>query len=320
MNNPLEIVICTEKGQLEKMSMLLVDSLRTFGGPFKNVPITSYQPRKNFPISSTTKKFFEANAVEHIDVEINRDYVDYIFANKFLAAAYHERNSKAENIAFLDSDILFFKAPEEFLFHGKGDVAVRSVGFKNIGSSGPTDATHAYWLNLYNLLGNTNPPRWVVSTVDQIKILEYYNAGHIVSKRSTGLYTQWEENFKKVWDSGLRPQEGLFYLEQSVFGATIAQLQLDVNLFSTGYNYPVYLLKNHEKFTDHPCFMPSLEGITTMHYHKVFEGEEGLNLLKSPLFSSPFGLVYKKMIESHKLTKETHQGIVQKVLKAFGRG
>ena len=56
--NKIEIVICTEKGYLESMSKLLVASLREFGGEFKDVPIFSYQPRKEFQI------FLEKNNIQ----------------------------------------------------------------------------------------------------------------------------------------------------------------------------------------------------------------------------------------------------------------
>lgn len=49
MKNKIEIVICTEGNDyLEPMSKLLVASLREFGGEFKDIPIFSYQPRKQF--------------------------------------------------------------------------------------------------------------------------------------------------------------------------------------------------------------------------------------------------------------------------------
>ena len=75
-----EIIICTEKGILESKSKLLVYSIRKFGGRFKDIPIFSYQPRKDFKISNDTISFFKKNNVEIIDLDLNKEYKNYSLA------------------------------------------------------------------------------------------------------------------------------------------------------------------------------------------------------------------------------------------------
>lgn len=263
-----EIIICTERGKLENYSKLLVSSLRQNGGALKDLPIISYQPRKGREISSKTRKFFESQSIEHVSLELNRDFADYPLANKPLVCAHHERYSKADTLIFLDSDTLFFKEPKEFELPADADTILRPVGMKNIGASGPDDPNFNYWKNLYEYLGVSNY-KYIRSVIDNRKILEYYNTGHIVSAKNTGLFQQWEENFRTIFSTDIRPKE-LFYLEQSIFGATVSQLDLRVQQFSSAYNYPVYFLENRKMLKDHPYRIP-FEDIVSLHYHKAFE-------------------------------------------------
>ncbi|MDX1641636.1 MAG: hypothetical protein R3220_08050, partial [Balneolaceae bacterium] len=204
------------------MSKLLVWSIRNFGGSFKDVPIYSYQPRKDFKISKKTAQFFEKNEVEIVDEVLNKDFANYPLANKPLAASHRESHTKSDNLIFLDSDIFFLNEPVELVeFEGK-DVIVRPVSYKNIGSHDFDDENALYWQQLYDLLG-VEARRKIRSSGDEKEILEYYNSGHIVTKTSNNLFNRWNENFKKVMQHNLMPGGDLFYVEQSVFSATVSQ-------------------------------------------------------------------------------------------------
>jgi len=102
-----EIIICTEKGDLERMAKLLIWSLREFGGKFSNVPIYSYQPRKGHEVSGETMRFFENYEVELVDICFNQEYSHYPLANKIFACAHREQNTSADTLIFLDTDIFF---------------------------------------------------------------------------------------------------------------------------------------------------------------------------------------------------------------------
>ena len=315
MGAQLEIVICTERGSLENTSKLLVSTLRKFGGSLKNTPIISYQPRKGLTISESTKKFFDLNQVEHRAIVLNTDFVDYPLANKPLACAYHEQNSQAETILFLDSDVLILNEPTQFLELGDADVMLRPVGFKNIGSSRPNDKTHYYWQKLYDLFG-VKAHRMVTSLNDQQEILEYYNTGHILSKRSTGLFSQWAENFRRASADGVEPPESHFYLEQSIFGATVSQLELNVKPFKTPYNYPVHFLKNRHSLANHPAFIANFEDIVSLHYHKVFDQPEGKEIMQNKFSKTEIGLEISKMLEEHGVS-QSQSGIIERIRNAF---
>ncbi len=273
--NKIEIVICTEKGYLESMSKLLVASLREFGGEFKDIPIFSYQPRKEFQISSETIAFFEENSVEYIDLELNTDFCHYPFANKILASAHRETNTNAEILTFLDSDVFFFNEPKEFTNFGNADLILRPVDFKNIGAENSDDLNAVYWESLYKLLGVKNR-RTVLTTVSNESIWEYYQGGHVVTLTKNHFCRTWQENFIQVMNAEIIPTQGIAFIEQSVLAATVSQRSLNVKNFAKEYNYPLHMeneIKNRNYIVD------NFNDWVTVHYHDVFRSQVAYSII-----------------------------------------
>lgn len=257
----VEIIICTENGYLESLSKLLVYSLRTFGGRFKDIPVYSYSPRKNRKISKDTISFFEQNQVEYIDLDLNTKFENYHFANKVESACHRERNTKADILVWLDSDIFFLNEPNEFTNFEGADVMLRPEDFVAMGTAHPEDKNALYWKKLYELL-NVKVQRKVFTTVTHKEILEYYQAGHIITKTSNSLFAKWKENYSRVMDYGLEP---LSVADQTVISATVSQMELKVKQVHKGYNAPLNFNKKHNKYS-----LQDFAELVTVHYHKTF--------------------------------------------------
>jgi len=273
----IEIIICTEQGYLESLSKLLVDSLRSFGGAFKDIPIYSYQPRKHFKISSETIKWFEEHQVEYIDTPLNKKWTHYPLANKPLACAYHEERSNSKRLIFLDSDIFFLGEPKLFDLSDDYDASLRPLDLCKI--SGATDFNHPngnYWQQLYALL-KVNSDRRVTSTVDDKDILEYYNSGHVVIQKKNELFQHWLENFHKVMEAKLTLPNGHFYVEQSVLSATISQLDLNILESPKNYNFPIHLV---DQMVNENYKLDSAQELISVHYHKLFQNSAASNPMK----------------------------------------
>lgn len=297
-----EIIICTEKGYLESMSKLLVWSIRNFGGRFSNLPIYSYQPRKEFKISRKTIRFFEQNEVHIVDDVLNSDYAHYPLANKPLATAHRESRTSAKHLIFLDSDIFFLKEPEDLISFNGHDLILRAVDHKNIGTEHPGDENAAYWQQLYNLLG-VKAERKVRATSDNREILEYYNSGHLVTKTQNNLFSRWKENFIKVMKHDLKPKNDLFYVEQSTFAATITQMEWSVKQLEDYLNYPIFFLGN-SPFTD--LQFETFKDLVSIHYHKQFKRYNGINPIEPLLQKSSNGKIINKKIKEFKLLKKSN--------------
>lgn len=262
----IEIIICTERGPLEGMSKLLVWSLRNNGGSFSNIPIYTYMPRNyNQKLSNETLSFFEQNEVVIIDEILNKKYTSYPLANKPLSCAHRESNTKADYLIFLDSDSLFLSEPYLFSNLVVSDFFVNPVDFNTIGTNSTfSRGEYQYWSSLYKML-NVKRRRSVKTTVDKERILEYYNSGFIISKTSRGIFNHWLENFERVMASSLRPDRGVFFVEQSVLSATISQLEIEVTPLGKYYNFPVD--SYNKRWSG---FYPySLSSAIHVHYHKT---------------------------------------------------
>lgn len=267
----LAIVICTESGELEKYSKLLVSSLRTFGGKFKNTPIFSFQPRAGLQISNETKSFFKRNRVNHVMRRpLNEKYPEYPLANKPFTCAYAENTLKYKYLLFLDSDVIILNEPN-FIKHLEGhDIMMRPVDSKNIGvSSSEFDSNH-YWTALYAKLGIEKTDKRVISTVDGHEILPYYNSGHILVKRSKSIFSKWKVNFNIIMKEELKPADNIFFVEQSVLAATVVQMNLSLQEFPNTYNYPIHM-QNREMPVKNKIM--DIDDAISIHYHKLFNSE-----------------------------------------------
>lgn len=291
----LEIIICTEHGPLEKMSMLLIKSIRRIGGPFALTPIYSYQPRKFKSLNRETISFFEKYNVTNVTEPLNTEYENYPLANKPLACSHREEKSNADYLLFLDSDSMFLSFPsllEEPLIDN--DIAIAPVDFSNIATDRYFQkGDHRFWSNMYKELG-IQPRSFIRTRIDNKKILEYYNSGFVLVKRQKGIFTNWLINFQRLMDKKIRPSDRMFFLEQSCLSATIAQMNLGVKDIGKSYNYPIGGV--YKKWRGLYPF--SLKNVKHIHYHKVFQNKHMPPRIKRKIGVMKDGAYTLDLIES----------------------
>jgi len=255
------------------MSQLLVKSIREFGGALKDADIFSVQPRNAAPIAPITKAVFKEHQVHHEYVLLNTKYVDYGFANKVMACDHYAKTLTHDHLLFMDSDHLVLNDLHGLL-PGSMDLSLRVVNKKGVGTNGQDDNA-AYWKRLYDLFGVSNP-QFVETVIGKEKIFSYYNAGLIFGSRRSGIFQQWRANFEKVMGMGIMPNQGLFFVEQSVLSATLASMKLTVNELPNTYNYSpeshFYLTGKNEAL--------GLDQINTFHYHRLFSPPRKINVRK----------------------------------------
>lgn len=268
MSIPIAFIICTEPGNLEKQSILLVKSIRTFGGSLKDIPIYSFQPRKGANINKQTLNFFDSHGVSHQKILLNQKYPLYGVANKPFVCAYAEETIDADTLVFLDSDQCFFSAPTELLLPEQYDVAVRPEDFNLIGSKGENDKNEEYWRTLYDICQVKNE-LFVTTTVDNQKIRAYWNSGMVAVKRNKRIFTTWRNNFVQVMEQKIQPERGLFFVEQSVLSATICSTTDAILTLPINYNYP---LNSHHKLAQVQK-LKSFDHAVSIHYHKIFRNQ-----------------------------------------------
>jgi hypothetical protein len=146
-----EFVLVVEAGPLEAQSLLLIESLRRFGGRHSAGKVTAVSPRASRrPMPETIRGLKRLHA-EYVALDLSSACPDYPTSWRVVALAAVERRPGPEVIVQLDSDAVFL-----------GDVGglcvdcaacARPVDAKGMATTGDGDEYEPYWSELGALVG-----------------------------------------------------------------------------------------------------------------------------------------------------------------------
>lgn len=269
LGGKLAFATCVERGFLEEQSLLLYESIRRFGGRFRDAPIYACCPRAGRGVTPETIAAMEALGVTYVDEPLNVEFDYFAYANKNFSAAYLERTTRHEFLVFLDSDTLFLHDPELFDLPEDVDVRVRPVDAKGICSTGPRDPLDGYWRELAKLCGvELEALPWMTCTVDRARIRSNYNGGLVVARTGRGIFRRWEENILAVHRAQLRPRPDSFWgTGQSTLVMAIHAATSRIELLPESYNYPLHL---YQRLSAKQRIRGSSD-VVHLHYHWMFE-------------------------------------------------
>jgi hypothetical protein len=292
----VRFVACVERGALEEKALLLVRSIRRFGGQWAKSPIDTFAPRAGRAISNATRDALRANGVMHHDEVLNRDFYDYAIANKIFAAARAEELASEDVVVFLDTDTVILSEPAAFALPRSIDAAVRPVEFhrwrepvdgdprwqtrhRRASSAGEGDPADAYWLHMYALCGVEVRP-FVETSCDRVRIRAYANSGLVAARRSARVFAQWLRDFLMLAAAGHRPHGGeIHYLDQLSLAATLARIWNRVQLLDGRYNYPLV----GRPLLAEPLRSARLDELVHVHYNRYFHVDGFLASLDPPV-------------------------------------
>jgi len=282
--NEIAFLICVEANRLEPQARLLCESIRTFGGRYRQAPILAVSPRPALALGPEARAHLEALGVSYVVEPLNDTGNSYGTINRIVAGAWAEAVSPRPYLVLLDTDTLFVAEPE-FV---RADVGVRPVDVKGSASSGAGDPQDAYWVRMCRL-GGIDPSRlpMLATTIDGVRIRASYNGGFTVVRRDLGILARTHEIFFASFEENLRPlagkeqnvlaSTGFVGLETSEWwGSSQAALSIaiwsrtsDVHTFDECYNIPLHNLVEPGRS------WPLGEGRepVLLHYHYLAEVE-----------------------------------------------
>jgi hypothetical protein len=203
----VEFVLVVEAGPLEAQAVLLVESLRRFGGQHAEQTVTAVSPRRALRPARSTVRELQRLGAEFIPLDVEGACPDYPTTWRVHAVAHAERRPGPAIIAQLDSDTLFL-----------GDIGplcethpvnARPVDVKGMGSTGPGDFYEPYWEALCGLAGvPLEALPFVTATVDGARVRATHNGGFVAARRELGLFSAAESLFRQSVRAGLRPHAG----------------------------------------------------------------------------------------------------------------
>ena len=252
-------VLVAERGSLEWQSVLLVDSLRQWGGALGTAPVYVVSPRHDRRPRARVVAELERLGVCYIDSVENPDTSGYGSVNRIIAAAHIERTTAHDVVVVLDSDTLVLGPLDALELGADVDVAARPADHIGISTTGSNDAMAPYWEGLCQLAGAplSMLPRTTTS-VDTRAILANYNGGLVAARRSVGVLAATEKLYFDAATAGIRPHRELrgfragagpvsdsvaqiFGSAQAVFSVAAWSLTRRVDELPATYNLPLHL-------------------------------------------------------------------------------
>jgi hypothetical protein len=211
----LAFVLCIEANATRNQALLLCESIRTYGGMYRDAPILAVSARPGFTIDADARRRLESLFVDYHDLPLNVRCPAYGPANRVYAAAWAESWVPTEWIVVLDSDTVLLDEPH---VPQDNDAGVRPLDAKGIASAGRGDPFDEYWTRLAALAGTSlDRLPFVHATVDGSCVRASYDAGLLVVRRSRGILQAAADILSAAVDADLRPQAGT---RANTFGST----------------------------------------------------------------------------------------------------
>lgn len=278
----VSFLICVEANRLEPQALLLCESLRTFGGRYRNAPILAVSPRPHLALGRAARSRLEALGVAYVAEPLNETASAYGPINRIVAGAWAEQVSPSPYLVLVDTDTVWVSEPS----FARADAGVRPVDVKGSASGGADDPLDAYWAHICAFAGIdlARLPQ-LRTTIDEVSIRASYNGGFTVVRRDLGILERTRKVFFASRAANLRPRAGaqLDILASTGFvgraasewwGSSQAALSVaiwskasNVHHYDERYNIPLHLLVD-------PGRSWPIEGALApilLHYHYLTE-------------------------------------------------
>jgi hypothetical protein len=283
-HSSVAIVLSVEEGILEHQAILLVESLRRFGGPASDLPVYAISPRParapGADCLSSLRRLGATTIVEPLVDEAEA----YGTLARLAACAWAEEHLAHPTIVSLDDDMLVVRPPDFSL--GQADMVARPVDCKGMCTCGEGDEYDDYWRRASRACGvSYDDIPWVETTVDRLRVKASYNGGMVIVRRSLGLFREAARMFAILRGHDLAPRaRGVIEVvastgsvgpeasrwwggAQAVLSLAATRLGAQVAVAPPGYNVPVHLAEAAAR-SGRPL---SLTDAVLVHYHWMLD-------------------------------------------------
>ncbi|MFW9967734.1 MAG: hypothetical protein ACFFEA_11335 [Candidatus Thorarchaeota archaeon] len=261
VSNQHKIVISTimfPGNSSEASTLLLLESIRAFGGSLANVAVWCFMPESRKQISTKTQRRITELEVDLVPFDIDPEIATFPFTRHAQAAALAESRSigEADLVAWLAPNTLVLQEPGKFLLRGGISLGYRPVHHKLLGLK-YDDPLDTFWSAVYEFCNVPDERVFAMKPqVENLAIRPYFNAGCLVVRPERSLFQSWRDMFLEVY------QEPVFvksYQEDSRYAIFVHQALLsgvilsrmtndEIEELPANYNYPLNLYL--EDFTD----------------------------------------------------------------------
>lgn len=274
------IVLSVERGKLESQAVLLVDSLRRFGGRYAESPVYAISPRPARQMGRECREALRGLGVEIVVESLVSEEESYGTVARLGSCVWAENQLRSEVLISLDDDLFFAREPDFEL--RDTDMLARPVDVKGMCTSGSADPFDVYWRRIAEVCGvNFEEIPWLETTVDKVRVKASYNGGMVAVRRERGLFREAQRMFQDLRSHDLSPRQlggeqvfastGFVGPEasrwwgsaQAVLSLAATRLKLRTAIAPRTYNVPVHLA---EVWAKHGVEI-TLKDAVLVHYH-----------------------------------------------------
>lgn len=296
----LIFVTLITSSRLAKGALLLIESLRTFGGELANKPCIVLVPKTTEPLSIEVKNRLSALNVHLIPFDLDEEARRFPLAAMVfaLSKAEAETKGKTEILVWMDTNTLVFNPPMVFSLSTGTSYVYRPVHHTLIGSvyEKPLDS---FWSLLYQHCRVTEDRVFPMETCVRDNTLRpYFNAGLFVGRPERGLLTGWRDCFERLYR---HPDFTPFYekdvrykifMHQAVLAGVVLNMckRGEIKELPEAVNYPLHL---HDQYPlEHRP--KALNDLVTCRYENI---NELLNLPEGISVREPLRSWLKEKLE-----------------------
>jgi hypothetical protein len=233
----------------------LTESLRAFGGAWRDAPVWVYMPDDASVDDSESLARLRGLGVE-VRTSHTPEVAKWFFygGKPFGAAAAEEAAAGwAALLVWLDQDTIILDEPREFHLAPGVGLAYCPVMHNRSGTLYGS-ALNAFWSRIYEKLGLSDDLLFpMITPADQQKIRAYFHCGQLAVRPEKGILRQWARQFETLCgDSVLvamckedRDQR-VFLHQTALTGAVLHTLQpKEMVALSGRYNYPIFFERQY---------------------------------------------------------------------------
>jgi hypothetical protein len=256
---------------------IMIESIRTFAGRFKDAPVWVYLTEGLLASESEYLGEIESLGAEFRLSQAPEEATWFYFSRKVFASAQAEGDSagQAGILAWLDTDTIFLREPGEFLLPKGKSLGYRPVMHRNI-SPLYKEPLDEFWKRAYRDMSVPESLAFPMITVaDGDRIRPYFNAGCLVVRPERGLLRKWAETFPLLYKDAVLKEmcrqderKRIFIHQVALAGAVLKYLDRSEMLeLSSRINYPLFF---REMFGAKRDFRDIQEAVT-IRYESFFD-------------------------------------------------
>ena len=256
----------------ESNTLLLVESIRNFGGDLARSPVWCYVPDFGKQPSDQFKRRMLDLHAELIPFEIDKEIARFFFAADIRAAALAESmaTGKIPFLCWLASNTIVLQEPADFILASDKNLGYRPVHHTNVGAI-YDDPVDEFWSLVYRSCKVPEHRIFPMKThVDANVIRPYFNAGVLVTRPDNGLFRKWHDTFFEVYKTPEfaalyeRDERYTIFIHQAILSGVILALfgRGEIQELPPAYNYPIHLF-DQDSTASRPL---SISDLVTVRY------------------------------------------------------